>query len=270
MDVQSGFAEVNGARLYYEIAGAGHPLVLVHAGIADSRMWEPQFEAFAQEYRVLRYDMREYGKSEPVPGKFTHYEDLYALMKFLHMESAYVVGCSKGGTTAVNLTLDYPEMVAALITVCSSPEGFRYVGKSPAQLDEVEVAMEAEDFARAAELEVQIWVDGPKRTPDQVDSRIRNLVRDMDTIALENEAQAIGEEQELTPPAVERLDEIDIPTLVISGELDVQRAVKGSQWLATNIDGARKVIMSGVAHLPNMERPTEFNQIVLGFLKGIE
>jgi pimeloyl-ACP methyl ester carboxylesterase len=232
-------------------------------------MWDAQFEDFAQHYQVVRYDMREYGKSVPVPGTFTHHDDLATLLKFLKIERAYLIGASLGGTTILNFALAYPQMAAALVTVCSTPGGFRYEGSQPPQLAQLETALQARDFERASELEVQIWVDGSRRTPDQVDARIRDLVREMNKIALENEMQEIGEQQPLRPPAIERLRDIHIPTLCLIGELDNPRAVKGSQWIAANVPNAKKIIMEGVAHLPNMERPDEFNAHVLTFLQSL-
>src|SRR4051812_9978431 len=93
----TGFAAVNGVQIYYEIAGSGHPLVLVHAGIADRRMWDAQFPVFAQHYRVIRYDMRGFGKTAMVAGSFAHHDDLHGLLTFLGVERAYLLGCSKGG-----------------------------------------------------------------------------------------------------------------------------------------------------------------------------
>src|SRR5215216_7930834 len=94
---ETGMAAVNGTRIYYEAAGEGEPLVLVHAGIADSRMWEGQIAAFAERYRVIRYDLRGFGKTEMVEGPFSHHEDLRGLLDFLGVRRTHLVGCSMGG-----------------------------------------------------------------------------------------------------------------------------------------------------------------------------
>jgi pimeloyl-ACP methyl ester carboxylesterase len=103
----SGYAEVNGTRLYYETAGAGHPLVLIHGYTLDSRMWDDQFETLSKKYRVLRYDLRGFGKSAyPSPDKsYCHTEDLRALLDYLKISKAYVMGLSMGGGIAVEFTL---------------------------------------------------------------------------------------------------------------------------------------------------------------------
>lgn len=130
MATQTGFAEVNGAKLYYEVAGEGHALVFTHAGVADNRMWDDQFETFANDYRVIRWDMRGFGKSEPVAGEFTFRDDLYALLKFLKVDKAYVVGCSMGGGASMDLTLEHPELVDALVMVGSGPTGLDQIGRA--------------------------------------------------------------------------------------------------------------------------------------------
>src|SRR5919112_4353346 len=119
MHREIGMAEVNGARIYYEVAGEGEPLVLVHAGIADSRMWEGQVAAFAARYRVVRFDLRGFGKTEMVEGPFSHHEDLRGLLDFLGVERTHLVGCSMGGGAVLDFALEYPERVGDLVLVGS-------------------------------------------------------------------------------------------------------------------------------------------------------
>lgn len=266
--MQTWFADVNGARLYYEVAGEGQPLVFIHAGIADSRMWDAQFAAFAQRYRVIRYDMRGFGKSEMVRGDFSHARDLLGLLDVLGVTNAYLVGCSMGGAAAIDLTLAYPERVAALVLVCSSPQGFDYQGDPPPIWHDIVAAFEAGDLERTSEYEMRLWVDGPSRTPDQVPAAIRDLVREMNLIALKNEAAELGDNQPIEPAAVHRIHELKLPVLVMIGELDNPKAVAAGEWMAANIPGAQRVVVH-TAHLPSMEQPMEFNRIVLEFLRGI-
>ena len=120
----SGFAEINGTKFHYEISGEGYPVVLVHAGIADGRMWNDQFHVFAQYYQVLRYDRRGFGKTSMIAGSFSHHADLYELLKFLKIERSFLVGCSQGAKTVLDLSLEYPEMTAALVLVSPALGGF--------------------------------------------------------------------------------------------------------------------------------------------------
>ncbi len=121
---QSGFAPSDGARLYYEISGSGESLVLVHTGIADSRMWDGRLATFARRYRVIRYDMRGFGRSAMVEGPFSHHEDLRALLDSLGIERVFLVGCSIGGRAIIDFTLEHPERVRALVPVGSALSGF--------------------------------------------------------------------------------------------------------------------------------------------------
>src|SRR5262249_13492382 len=113
----NGFAEVEGGQLYYETAGTGHPLTLIHAGVADGRMWDDQFLTFAQHYRVIRYDARGFGRSRTESVSFSNRRDLYDLLRHLGVEKTYVMGVSRGGQIATDFTLERPEMVDALIPV---------------------------------------------------------------------------------------------------------------------------------------------------------
>lgn len=262
-----GTADINGTRFVYEVAGHGYPLVLVHAGIADRRMWDDQWSAFADRYQVIRYDMRGFGETPMVAGPFAHQHDLYGLLRFLSIEHAYLLGCSQGGTTVIDFALEHPAMAAALIPVCSTPSGHQFTGEPPRQLNEVIAAFDAGKLERASELEVQIWVDGRQRSPNQVPAAIRDRVREMNLIALRNDAADVGGiNQPLEPPAVGRLGELQAPTLVIVGDLDEPGVVEAGDIMARTIPGARKVVITGTAHLPNMERPDEFNHAVLEFL----
>ncbi len=267
-DVQSGYADVNGAKLYYEIAGQGDALVLVHAGVADCRMWDGQFAEFAQHYRTLRFDMRGFGKSEPVEGEYTNRADLCMLLKHLEITRSALIGCSMGGGTCLDFTLQHPERVSSLVMVGSAPTGLEIDVPMPALFAEIEKADAAKDWDLLAELETQLWFDGEGRTPDQVDPEARQLALEMNRLAIEHAAKAHGQHQPpIQPSAAERLDELHAPLLVIYGDRDTAYIQQASSYLEQHIPNAKRVLMPNTAHLPNMERPAEFNQIVLDFLQ---
>lgn len=264
----NGKALINGAEVYYEIAGEGQPLVLVHAGICDGRMWDEQFPAFAARYRVIRYDRRGFGNTQMVAGPYSHYEDLYGLLKFLKIERAVLVGCSQGGKTIINLALEHPEMADALVLVASALGGYVFEGEEPKQWAEIEEAEQRGDTDLVNELELQVWVDGDGRSSGAVEPRVRELARRMNLIALST-PDGLGQEQQLEPPATDRLAEIRAPVLVVIGEHDIPKMKAVAKRLATNIEGAREILMPGTAHLPNMEKPAEFNRHVLTFLDSL-
>jgi pimeloyl-ACP methyl ester carboxylesterase len=302
MNSQTGTANLNGTTFAYEIAGEGTPLVgaaaaatpaaerpavaLIHAGIADSRMWgvggenvASQFEALAEAYTVVRYDLRGFGRTPPLvagldeeppivasaaPPQFAHQEDLAALLLHLGLGRVALVGCSIGSRIALDFTLRYPERVDRLVMVSPTVSGLRFDGPPPAQAAELEAAEEAGDLARVNELEMQIWVDGPHRRPDEVDSRVRALAREMNAIALANEGAV--EERPPAPPAAGRLAEVRAPVLIIAGELDQAKTRAAADFLAAHLPQARLELIPGAAHLPNIERPAEINRLLLSFL----
>ncbi len=266
----SGLAEINGTTLYYEVAGEGHPLVFLHSGLTNCQMWDAQWETFAQRYRVIRYDLRGFGRSGMPPGPYSNRDDLYHLLRFLGVERAYLIGSSMGGYLALDFTLEHPETVAALILVGSGVGGEQPSEFLLERWQEIDAVAEGGDIAQAVALELRLWVDGPGRSPGSVDAAVREQVRQMNTHNFERAPeQEQGQQQPLEPPAIARLGEIRVPTLALVGEQDVPDKLASAEMLARGIPGARKVVMPGVAHLPSMEQPEQFNRLALDFLASL-
>ena len=268
--VKSGFADIDNAKIYYETAGQGMPLLMVHAGVADRRQWDNEFAPFAQTHQVIRYDMRGYGKSEPVEGEFSHLSDLVALLDLLEIhEPLVVMGCSMGGGLAMDFALTYPSRVKSLIMVGSGPSGLELAVPAPSKFADVEKAFDAGDLDLVAEIETQIWFDGRDRTPDQVDPTMRNLLREMDRLALAHEVKQLGKRLPNTPtPAFDRLRELTVPVLVIVGAHDTPYILAAADYMLEKLPSARKVVIEDAAHLPNMDHPDEFQGIVKDFLQA--
>ena len=271
---KSGYAEIKDVRLYYEMDGEGSDLVFVHAGCADHRMWDKQFSTFAGHYRVLRYDMRGYGKSSLSTISFSNRNDLYELLETLGIQEAHFVACSMGSFAVTDFALEHPEKVKSLVLVSPALSGYQYEGQPPQPVLDMIEARKAGNLERAAELQAQIWADGPKRNSDQSNREVHELIRQMSLNSLKLQADIIREttfliEEPLTPPAMERLEQIKVPTLIIVGDLDDDTEMTIAEVLTTRINDAQKVIIKEAAHLPNMEKPEEFNQIVLKFLKEV-
>lgn len=268
---ETGFAPINGAQIYYETAGEGDPFLMIHAGVADSRQWDNEFAHFADHYRVIRYDLRGYGKSEPTEGEYSHYGDLLALVDYFKIDRpAVVMGCSMGGMLALDLALARPPVVKAVIMVGSGPSGLELDVPDPPQVAEIEDAYQAGDLERLAELETQVWFDGMGRTPLQVDQNLRKLTYEMIMIGLVNDAMKIG--KRVAPdrvPAVKRLDEIKIPVLAVIGTNDIPFLQAAADYLVEHVPTARKAVIQNAGHLPNMEHPQEFQRIVTEFLDGV-
>ena len=265
MKRENGFAEVSGTRLYYEVAGSGHPMFLVHGFTLDTRMWDYQFETFAQHHQVIRYDVRGFGKSALLTGEsHSHVNDLKALKKHLGISHAYVLGLSMGGGIAIDFALEYPEAIDALIPADAVLGGFQWreFGESLASV-----------WARATESGVQaakeLWLGldlfkPAMRKPD-VASRLAQMVSDYSGWHFVNDNPLL----QLDPPPIQRLDGISAPTLIIVGEHDLPDFHTIGGILHGQIPKARKVILPGVGHMSNMEAPDRFNEIVLTFLADL-
>ena len=268
---KSGFVNIDDAKLYYESAGTGMPLVMIHAGVADSRQWNNEFAAFSKDHQVIRYDMRGYGKSEPVDRDFSHLSDLLALLDALEIrEPCVMMGCSMGGGLAMDFALTHPSRVKALIMVGSAPSGLELDVPTPAKFAEVEKAFEAGDLDLVSELETQIWFDGSGRTPEQVDPTMRKLLYEMNRLALTYEVRQLGKRLPNTEiPAAERLKDLNIPILAVVGSHDTPYILAAADYMEENIKSAKKVIIEDAAHLPNMDQPNQFQGIVKDFLASV-
>jgi pimeloyl-ACP methyl ester carboxylesterase len=271
-NVTTGYADVNGAKLAYEVAGEGHPLVFLHAGIANLHMWDDQFRAFRDRYRVVRYDHRGFGQSSAPAGPASMVDDVYGLLTFLHIDKAYLVGCSMGGGAALDFTLAHPEMVDGLVLVGAGVSGTPDEEDDPLAdaFQKIQDAAKAGDFDTANELEVRMWVDGIGRTPAQVDPAFRAKASAMNRALYDRDAEMNAIEwQQADPPAYPRLESVTAPTLVIVGDRDLPGIQQAADALAARIPGAKKVVMRNTAHLPSMELPDQFNQILGDFLSSL-
>ena len=268
---KSGFVNINGARIYYETAGKGTPFIMIHAGVADSRQWNNEFEYFAQRYQVIRYDQRGYGKSEPVAGEFNLMNDLVSLLDTLDIHvPAIIMGCSMGGGLAMDFALTYPSRVKALIMVGSGPSGLDLDVPRSAKFAEAEKAFDAGDLDLTAELETEIWFDGTDRTPQQVNQKMRQLAYDMDRKALEYESRQLGKRlPNMETTAYDRLSNLTIPVLVIVGEHDTPYILAAADYMLEKLPSVQKMVIEDAAHLPNMDHPDEFQTTVKTFLDSL-
>lgn len=264
------YAPVNGARLYYEDVGSGPTLLFVHAGIADSRMWDTQVTAFADRYRCIRFDQRGFGKSLPVEGEYTFREDLAALIDYLKLDRLILVGCSMGGGSCVDYALDYANRVHALVLVGSAPGGLEVEWAESPLEKEIELAYEAKDWDRAAEVETRLWFDGEGRTPQDVDAAARAALYEMNLNAIQLQAAGLGTRKPSREPAAAmQLDRLTLPMLVVYGDRDELYIRNAAEYMKQHLVNARVHLMPNTAHLPNMERPTDFNQILEEFLNEV-
>ena len=267
---QSGKVDVPGATLFWESTGRGHALVLVHAGICDQSMWDDDVPSFAGGHQVITYDTRGFGATRSTDVAFSNRADLIAVLDNLGIERATLLGCSRGGSIVLDTTLEYPDRVSALIWVNGGLGGLEHEStpEEMALFESEEPMVEAKDWVGLADLDVRIWVDGIGQSADRVPARIRERVRAM-SLANYIAEHPFGDPIVLEPPAAGRLGEIAVPTLIIEGDLDPSDTHAAADAMASGIAGARRVIMKGVAHLPNLERPDDFRRIVRDFLTSV-
>ena len=199
--METGMADVDGAKLYYELSGQGHPLVLLHAGGMDSRMWDDQFELFAGHFKVIRYDARGVGKSEVPTGPFSHYEDLYGLLRFLGIDVAFIVGLSLGGRTAIDFSLAYPQMADALVLVGSGLSGYTF---SP-QYQEKIMAVVSAVRAGTISQQVEAFLDNSSSVLSPEHAFARQKIIKMLTDNAKASSLDPSLVRELNPPAIEAL-----------------------------------------------------------------
>lgn len=268
---ETGFVDVDGGSLYYEVAGMGRPLLLIHADVADCRMWDEQFATFARHYRVIRYDKRTFGKTTSRNGTYSYRDDILALLAHLGVTKTAVLGLSNGGALALDFTLEHPEMVDALVVVAGGVSGVEEPLNPPtaaemALYNQYEALDQQKDQDALIALGVRMFGDGPGQPEGRADAAVRERMRDM----MANNYRLHGAEEvksrPLDPPAKGRLSEVRVPTLVIVGDLDETVTIDMMNLLAEGVPGARKVVFPGTAHMVNMEQPERFNATVLGFL----
>jgi pimeloyl-ACP methyl ester carboxylesterase len=254
--------------LYVEQAGSGSPVVLIHEGIADSRMWEPQWRPYSERFRVVRFDLRGFGQSPPAVGTFSLSGDVVQLLDELDLGPATLVGVSLGGAVAMETTIARPDLVSRLVVVAPGLRGFEMSDETKAGWDEEEAALQRGDVDEAVEVNMRMWVDGPSRSPDEVDPDVRSKVAEMQRRAIDIylEAGEQGDHQALVEDWGDRISEISVPTLVLVGDLDRPEMLEIAERLEAEIPNARRETIAGTAHVPSMERPDEFDRLVLEFL----
>ena len=255
--LEGSFLTLPGRRLWVEQAGDGPAVVLVHAGLADRRMWDDQVAALSDRYRVVRYDHPGYGRSDPATEPYSYVEELDAVLDHAGVDRAAAVGCSMGGRVAVDYALARPDRVTALVPVAAGVSG--YVGDSTPCWADLEAAIDGDDGERIAAAATRMWA--PLRTDPDVDARIHQLIADnvagiatMGTMWLDQ------------PPAWGRLADIRTPTLVVVGDRDQPEFVRIAEQLAKEVDGAHLEVLPDVDHNVPVRAGRAFTALLARFL----
>ena len=256
---------VPGGSLAVVDEGSGPPIVLLHAGIVDARAWEPLVSYLvAAGYRAVRFDFRGFGRSRTDDVEFSNRADVVAVFDALGIGRACLVGNSLGGQIAIDTAVEFPERVAAVVTIGANIGGYEPGGtpEEEAHLAEMERLEDTGDPEAVADFEVRLWVDGIGQPPDRVPAAIRDAVREMDR-QVADPGRIHGRPIRLFPPAAERLDALTMPVLAIAGGLDVSDVWATAQHLERNCPDARAVLLPGVAHMIAMEVPETVAMLIL-------
>jgi 3-oxoadipate enol-lactonase len=235
-------------------------------------MWEPQWETFQQSHRVVRYDLRGFGRSPIEPGSYSHASDLIDLIEKQDLSKTSLVGVSMGGRVALEVSIARPELVEALVLVGAGFPGHDWSAEMNAA-DEAEMAaLTRGDLDAAVEVSLRTWVDGPGRNPEEVDPEVRALVAEMQRRAYELQIPVweTAEEKPLVTDLSERVGEVGAPTLVLVGEEDLPDMHEIADRLERELPDARRASIADTAHVPSLERPREFDQLVLPFLQSAQ
>jgi len=261
MPLKTGIAGGNRTKLYYEMMGESHALVLIHSGLLDCRMWDGQFTKFAKHYKVIRYDIRGFGKSALSKGKYSHVKDLKSLLKFLEVDNLHIIGISLGGMIAIDFAIEYPEKVSSLILTSTIPFGFQ---NKDDELTKMTLAIYKTAHQNNVEQAVEMWLCHPVFAT--IRTRTKQKIKQM--LIDNSKAWTLPTDHVIwsTPPAIERLSKIKASTLIIVGDKDVPDVLDAANVLEDNIGVAIKMVIPNAGHHINLEKPRQFNNIVLDFL----
>jgi pimeloyl-ACP methyl ester carboxylesterase len=264
--MRAGFAEVREPLLYYEEKGNGPPVVLIHGGLLGRRMWDEQLEAFSKNYRVIRYDVRGFGKSATPTKPYSHAQDLHDLLGFLKIDRAAIVGLSLGSMIAVDFALSYPDMVSSLVLAGPAVNGFDWNPADEKQARKaIRLAVNGENEQAIDALMKDPYLASAAERPD-----LAGKMRAMVTDNLQSMLTSSILERPVRPAAIKRLKEIHVPTLVVIGTRDVADSQKNADLLKSQVPNCQRIDIKGSGHLVNLEKPKEFDAAVLGFLESKE
>jgi pimeloyl-ACP methyl ester carboxylesterase len=247
--------------LHVEQTGTGQPTVLIHAGIADSRMWDPQWAAWPTRFALTRLDLRGFGRSGRPLGSFSHAGDVAAVLDEAGIDRAHVVGASFGGLVALDLAASDPDRVTRLVLAGPTLPGYSWSDQMRGFFAAEEAAFEASDLEAATEVNVEFWVGSASEA-------VRATIREQQLNAFRLQANDEADESLLTGDLPGTLGTLDVPTLVLTGARDKADFQAIADHLAAALPRARRETIAAAGHLPSLEQPAAFDEVVLPFLEG--
>jgi pimeloyl-ACP methyl ester carboxylesterase len=263
-DAGSGHLRVDGGRVFYEVAGAGPAIVLTHDGLLHRETWDAQLTTFARDHRVARWDRRGYGLSDPPEDVYSSADDLARVARFVSDSPVLLVGCSFGGLVSLHCALERPELVAALVLVGPIVSGLDFTEHA---LTRGGRGLPAREAPVAEQIAYWSGIDPWFVAPTNIGARQR--LRELLEANPHNLRGSAGLERTSAQPALARLGQLAVPTLIVVGEQDIPDVHAHCGAIAAGIPGARRVVLTGSGHLPQLEVPDAFNATVLTFLADL-
>ena len=261
--------ETEGATLAGLEQGEGLPVVFLHAGVCDKRMWREQMEAVADAgWHAIAYDRRGYGESESIDEPFSHLDDLEALLEAFDIHAAVLVGCSMGGGLAVDFALKHPGRVIGLVLIGTSITGAPWSATEEEQAIEMaeEDAFDRGDMEMLNRVQAHEWLDGPRSRSGRVGGEARQLFLDMNAMAL---AKRPLTQEEQMPDAWRRIENVNTPSLLMVGDEDFSAIIDRHETLSETMPNAFAVVLEGAAHIPSIEQPKLVNSLLVEFLDAL-
>lgn len=268
--VKTGFVSCLDNQIYYEELGEGPPLILLHAGYLDVSSWDDQFHFFAENgYRVIRFDSYAHGKT--IDGNNTPFlhEIVKALIDSLSLGKVNLVGTSMGGVTIIEFALQYPEDIESMVLVSTGITGYNWMkDKSFAPNLKKQIAYAKDgDTLNTAETFLGSWFDGPLREPNEMDEQKRDKCKQVILQRFKNHGLR---KNALTsyPKAIKQYKKIENRCLILIGDQDMPSIKEIAGFLNQGLLNSQMIELKGVGHMMNIEKPDEFNVLVLQFLRG--
>jgi 3-oxoadipate enol-lactonase len=261
--VEGRFLAVQGGSVFCEVVGTGRPVVFSHDFLLHRETWEAQFTGLSDACRVVRWDRRGYGRSAEPNTSYSSVDDLARVIESAADGPVVLVGCSYGSVVSLHCALDHPKLAAALVLVGPVVSGLGYTEHMMTRGGRRTMDVTTPD----AEIDYWSAVDPWFVAASNVQAR--EQLRELLTANRHNLESKERWERSLEPAALLRLGEVAVPTLIIVGEHDVPDVHAHAGALEAGIRGARRVVLAGSGHLPQLEVPDAFNELVLEFLSAL-
>jgi len=265
-----GYIKAGHLKVYYEVTGSGKPLLLLHAGLQDMRMWDEQIKAFSHRYKVITIDLPEHGKTIGIDTITPVADVIKTILDNLHIQTTSVIGLSLGSVCATDFVIAYPERVEKLLLISPGLYGFRKFllmdTLSQKISDRNDMKYSTDNADTIATYFTATWCDGPYRKPAEVNAVVHAYIYNTTRQHfLQHGLKNFPKFNE--PSAAEKINSIQKPVLIIDGDIDVPLVISIAGVLQKQISGAERITIKNVAHMLNMEEPALFNKAVLKFLE---